>query len=91
MAPVWLSIAKNEVRFWTSRFRGHRPLLFTLIALFMGVYAFFLVPLILNTVRTPIYDLLTAMGPGLPYFMFLISSIIVLYIFIFLIKLSTLE
>ncbi|NVM30491.1 MAG: hypothetical protein HWN65_16750 [Candidatus Helarchaeota archaeon] len=81
MPPLWLSVAKNEIRLWTSRFRNHRKILFTLIAAIMGVYAFVLVPLILSTFQSAIYGLLDGLGPALPYIMFFIIAVVTLIIF----------
>ncbi|TFG04783.1 MAG: hypothetical protein EU536_03825 [Promethearchaeota archaeon] len=58
MALLWLSIAKNEIRLWTSQFRNHRRLLFIIIAAIMGIYALVLVPLILSPFHDAIYGLL---------------------------------
>ncbi len=80
--PRWLSIAKTEVRIWTSRFRKNRNILFIVIATIIGTYAFFLVPLILNSFYNEIYSLLIALGPSLPYLMYYIFSFVILYIFL---------
>ncbi|HUX98229.1 MAG TPA: ABC transporter permease, partial [Candidatus Deferrimicrobium sp.] len=82
MAHLWLNIAKNEIRLWTSRYRNHRPLFFVILSSFMIFYAFFLVPLILNAFYTPIHNILIGFGPALPYFMYFVLSFAVLYIFL---------
>ena len=82
MPSLWFQIAKNEVRRWTSRFRKHRRLFFLIIAAIMGTYAFVLVPLILSAFRGGIYSLLIGFGPALPYLVYYIFSLAVLYIFL---------
>ncbi len=82
MAYLWLQVAKNELKIFTSRFRNHRTLLTIIVAAIMGTYAFILVPLILNAFSTPIFNALSGFGPALPYFMYYIISFIVLYIFL---------
>jgi hypothetical protein len=90
MPHLWLSVAKNEIRLWSSRFRNHRPLVFLLIGLIVITYAFVLVPLILSFVNEPIYAALTYIDelsgvPGvhlLPFFMYYVFSLAILYIFI---------
>ncbi|MHA1424477.1 MAG: hypothetical protein ACTSQI_00655 [Candidatus Helarchaeota archaeon] len=82
MPYLWLHVAKNELKIWTSRFRNHRKLLFIIIAGILGTYAFILVPLILNPFSTEIFNALSKFGPSLPFLMYYIISFIVLYIFL---------
>ena len=82
MANLYLPIAKNEVRLWTSSFRNHRGLFFGILIAFMGIYAFLLVPLVLNAFYAPIHNLLMGFGSGLPIFIYFIFSLIILYIFL---------
>ncbi len=82
MELLWLKIAKNEIRLWTSRYRNHRLLFFAIIAAIMGLYAFVLVPFILNRFRDPLYGFLSTFGPALPYFMYYVFSFVGLYILI---------
>ncbi|MHA1265026.1 MAG: ABC transporter permease [Candidatus Helarchaeota archaeon] len=82
MVPRWLVLTKSEIRIWTSRFRNHRKLLFSLVILIMGIYSFFLVPFILNFFHLPLHNALMGMGAGLPYFLFFIFSFVCLFIFI---------
>ena len=79
MAHLWFHIAKNEIRLWSNRYRNHRTLLFVIIAVFLGVYAFVLVPLVFNAVSPLIYEFLVALPP---YFIFFVYSFASLYIFI---------
>ncbi|MFX1295109.1 MAG: ABC transporter permease [Promethearchaeota archaeon] len=82
MSYLWLQIAKNEIRLWSSRYRKNRKLFFIILAVFMGTYAFVLVPFILNLFSNGISSLLLGFGPSLPYLMYYIFSFIVLYIFL---------
>ncbi len=83
MPHLWLSVAKNEIRLWTSRYRNHRKLLFTIIAAIMGVYAFVLVPLILSPFHVAIDGLLKGLEDSgfLPFIMFFIFAVVGLIIF----------
>jgi uncharacterized membrane protein len=79
---LWLSIAKNEIWLWSSHFRKHRALLFTIVGVFVVVYAFMLVPLILNAAAGAIYTVLTnVFGLALPFFMYFVFSIALLFVF----------
>jgi hypothetical protein len=80
MPRLWLNVAKNEIRLWSSRFRNHRPLLFLIIGLIVIIYAFVLVPLIISTFADLVKPFLLFAGP---YFMFYVFSIALLYIFIY--------
>jgi hypothetical protein len=80
MARLWLAVAKNEVRLWSSKFRNHRPLLFLIIGLIVIIYAFVLVPLIISTFAGLVKPFLLLVGP---FFMYYVFSIALLYIFIY--------
>jgi len=79
MPRLWLAVAKNEIRLWSSRFRNHRPLTFLIIGLIVITYAFVLVPLIISTFAGQVQPFLILLGP---YFMYYVFSIALLYIFI---------
>ena len=78
MPHLWLAIAKNEIRLWSSRFRNHRPLLFLVIGLILIIYAFILVPLVVSTFAGLVQPFFSIY----PVFMYTIIALVLLYIFI---------
>ncbi|MFX0096354.1 MAG: hypothetical protein ACFE7E_01180 [Candidatus Hodarchaeota archaeon] len=81
---TWLAIAKNEVRIWSNRFRRNRKVFFAILIVFLGIYAFFLVPWLYNTLLPSlIIDIIVVFGPlispAITSFMFLIFLVLLFW------------
>ncbi|MFX1597966.1 MAG: hypothetical protein ACFFC5_02770 [Promethearchaeota archaeon] len=81
---TWLVIAKNEVRLWSNRFRRNRKAFFIGLIIFLGIYAFFLVPWLYNALLPGlIIEILVIYGPlispTIASFMFLMFLVLLIW------------
>ena len=50
---LWKTIAKNEIKLRTNKFRDHRILFFIILYAFLSIWAFYLAPWLFDFIMSP--------------------------------------